>query len=150
MLSRRIEQPAEERCGGAHLRLGIQPLEVQHHRRAMLPRAGGEADQLGRGIVGGIDDDMPEGVGQGCEVALGIDDHLLHLARAAFEQAAQQVRLARARIALDEQPRRQQLLQVHRHARAGAVHPHVDLDCHVRSLWRRAGGRGKRRRCESC
>jgi hypothetical protein len=46
------------------------------------------------------------------EIAFGIDDHLLHPLRRLLEQAPEQMRLARAGIALHQEPRRQQLLDV--------------------------------------
>jgi hypothetical protein len=53
----------------------------------------------------------PKLVGQGDEIALGVDDGLLHPGGALLQQPAQQVRLARAGIALHQQARRQQLLR---------------------------------------
>jgi transposase len=63
-------------------------------------------------MVLGIDHDMAEAVGQRDEVAFGIDDGLLHPGRALFQQPAQQMRFAGAGIALHQQARRQQLLEI--------------------------------------
>jgi hypothetical protein len=46
------------------------------------------------------------------EVTLGVDHHLLDQRGAFLEQAAQQVRLAGAAVALDEQAGRQQFLDI--------------------------------------
>ena len=62
---------------------------------------------------------MAERVGERREIALGIDHHLLHHSSAFLEQAAQQVRFPAARIALHEQPRRQQLRNIELDRRAG-------------------------------
>ena len=58
-------------------------------------------------MVGGLDRHMAVSVGQGDEIALGVDHYLLDLPRAPFQQAAEQVRLAAARIALHQQAGRQ-------------------------------------------
>jgi hypothetical protein len=73
---------------------------------------------------------------QSHEVALGIDHHLLDLSSASFEQAAQQVRLSRSRIALDEQPGGEQFLQIHAHGRAAVVGAHVYANGHERAFGR--------------
>ena len=75
---------------------------------------------------------MAVGVGQRDEIALGIDHHLLHQAGAFLEQPAQQVRLARPAVALDEQPRREQFLDVDTHGLPRAVGPDVDAGVHGR------------------
>jgi hypothetical protein len=51
---------------------------------------------------------MAEPVGQGHEIALGVDDRLLHPARTLRQQPAQRVRFARAAIALHQQAGGQQ------------------------------------------
>ena len=65
-----------------------------------------------------LDRDMAVLVAQRDEVAFGIDHHLLDLAGALFEQAAQQVRLSAARIALHQQACRQKLFKIHLHGGA--------------------------------
>ena len=117
--------------------------------RCSRARAANRVDLAG-GIIDGLDDDMAVRLGQRDEIALGIDDHLLHMARAAFEQAAQQVRLARPRIALDEQSGRQQFLQIDRRRSAGFGEPHVDVNRHCRSFGRerRSGASGGWRQIE--
>src|SRR3546814_6537624 len=80
----------------------------------MLPHPSGKPGDLGETIIRRLDRDMAEGVGEGDEIALRIDHHLLHEPGAAFEEAAQQVRLARTRIALDQEAGGEELLQVHR------------------------------------
>src|SRR3546814_14011358 len=83
---------------------------------------------------------MMIGIGQRDEIALGVDHHLLDEAGALFEKAAQQVRLARPRIALDEQAGGEQFLNVDGNGAAGTVGPDVDIVCHaVRSAERRVG-----------
>ena len=77
-----------------------------------------------------IDRDMVEGIGERDEIALGIDHHLLHQPGAAFEQAAQQMRFSRPRIALDEQTRGQQLFEIDLDRAARSVESHVDLGSH--------------------
>ena len=72
----------------------------------------GELDDVAGREIGRLDRDMAVAFGQGDEIALGIDHDLLDLGRAALEQAAQQVRFARPAIALHQQARRQQLLQI--------------------------------------
>src|SRR3546814_5483026 len=44
--------------------------------------------------------------------------------------AAEQVRLARTRIALHQEPRRQQFFKI-KHRRLAARHPHVNVDLHA-------------------
>ena len=61
------------------------------------------------------------------EIALGIDDHLLDLARALLEHPAQQMRLARAGIALDKQTRREELLKIDQCRPPGTIESHVHL-----------------------
>ena len=63
----------------------------------------------------------------------GIDDGLLDEVGALLEQAAQEMRLARAGIALDEQTRRQKLLQIEQSrlsSGGGGCRSHVDADLH--------------------
>src|SRR3546814_19519579 len=59
-------------------------------------------------------------------IAFGVDHHLLDQAGALFEQAAQQVRLARPRIALHPQAGGEQFLNVYRNGASGAVASDVD------------------------
>src|SRR3546814_9736743 len=49
---------------------------------------------------------------------------------ALFNEAAEQVRLARTRIALHQEPRRQQFFKI-KHRRLAARHPHVNADLHA-------------------
>ena len=131
MIARGIEQSGEEGRGAAHLRFELEPFEAERDRGAMLADARGDAADFGDAIVGGLDHEMAERLGQGDEIALGIDDHLLDEPGAAFDQAAQQMRLARARIALDEKTSCQQFLEIEKHRCAGAIHPHVNLYAHA-------------------
>ena len=94
-----------------------------------------EAGDVAEAVVGGLDRDMAVAVGQRDEIALGIDHDLLHLARALFEQAAQQVRLAAARIALDEQAGSEQFLKVDRDRLADGATP-MSTRTVIRLLWR--------------
>jgi hypothetical protein len=70
-------------------------------------------------MVGGLDRDMAVAVGQGDEIAFGIDHDLLQLARAFLQQPAKQVRFSTPRIALDEQSCGEQFLQIHEDRLAG-------------------------------
>src|SRR5579859_1604202 len=81
---------------------------------------------------------MAVAIGERDEIALRIDDHLLHPWRAAFEQAAQQMRLSRARIALNEQTGGQQFLKIHDGGRAIRRGAHVDSNGHAPALKSRA------------
>ena len=148
MVARRIEQRIQESGGAFHLPLGFQPLQAEHHRSPVLPNPRGEARDLAFRIVGRLDGDMAVFVAERDEVALGVDHHLLDMAGAPLEQPAQQVRLARPRIALDEQSRRQQLLEIHGDGITLAVHPHVHAHRHRRTLWPMAvaGGSSVRRK----
>src|SRR3546814_15563547 len=49
---------------------------------------------------------------------------------ALFNEAAEQVRLARTRIALHQEPRRQQFFKI-KHRRLAARHHHVNVDLHA-------------------
>ena len=69
---------------------------------------------------------MAEALGQRDEIALRIDDRLLHPGRALLEQAAQQMRLAGAGIALHQQARRQQFLEIERRDAAVGAGPEID------------------------
>jgi hypothetical protein len=91
-------------------------------------------------IIAAVDDDMAEGVGERHEIALGIDHDLLHQRRAFLEDAAQQVRLARPRIALDEQARREQFLHVDTHILPRRVGSDLDAGLHGRRPIGRPGG----------
>ena len=134
MLARCIEQGAEEGRRRAHLALALEPLEREHHRDALLAHAQRQPAQLGLAVRAAVDDDMPEAIGQRDEIALGIDDHLLHPRCAALQQAAQQMRLSRARIALHEQPGGEQFLEIHLGGRAVRRGAHVDGNGHRTAL----------------
>lgn len=95
----------------------------------MLTNAVGDAGKLRLGPLA-VDDDVAEPVAEGDEITLGIDDDLLHPLRRLFEQAAQQMRLARSGIALHEQTGRQQLLDIERRRAAGRQsHIDANLQC---------------------
>ena len=104
----------------AHLALGVEVLKVDHHRHSRLTGAAGDHPHAIFALGGGVDDDVAEGFGQGGEVALGVDHHLLHRVGALLEQAAQQMRLARAGIALHQQAGGQQFLERHHGGGAGS------------------------------
>ncbi len=78
----------------------------------------------------GIHDDVAEFVGQGDEVALRIDDDLLHPGSALLQQAAQEMRLSGPRIALNEQTGGQQLLQIEHGRRPAGCGSHLDINLH--------------------
>ncbi len=135
MVARRIEQPAEKSGGAAHLPFRFQSFKAQHHRCPMLADPASQTGNVAFAMVGGLNRHMAIAVGQGDEIALGIDHHLLDLARAFLEQAAEQVRLAAARIALHQQAGRQQLLQVDRDGVALPVDAHVHAHRHCNRPW---------------
>ena len=135
MVALGLEQAAEEGGGAAHLLLHVEAFEVEHRRHAMLPHAPGDSRQLRLG-AGRIDGQMPVFFRQRDEIAFRIDDDLLHQRRALLQQAAQQMRLARAGIALHQQARRQQFLEVEtdrgaaRGRAAAGGRSHIDGDGH--------------------
>src|SRR3546814_2432475 len=88
MFARRVKQRVQKGGGAAHLRLDLERVERQHDRRAMLAYARAHCRDLALVIVTGGDDDMVIGVGEGDEIAFGVDHHLLDHAGALFEQAA--------------------------------------------------------------
>ena len=69
-------------------------------------------------------------VGKAAEITLGVDHHLLDEPRALLEQAAQQVRFSRAGIALDEQARAEQFLDVDRNRLPFGIPAYFDLRTH--------------------
>src|SRR5690606_26333303 len=71
--------------------------------------------------------------------ALGIDHHLLDDPGGALEQPAEQMRFAGARIALDEQTRREQLLDVEMDGLARAAGADVDSCGHAGCVADRGG-----------
>ncbi len=124
-----IEQAAEEGGGAAHLLLDVEAFEAQHDRDAVLADAGGDGGEFVL-RAGGIDDEVAVAVGEGDEVAFGIDDALLHPRRALFEQAAEEGGFAGAGIALDQQAGSQQFLEIKLGPCATLRHTHVDRDLH--------------------
>ncbi len=74
---------------------------------------------------------MAELVGQRDEIALGIDDSLLDEIGALLEKAAQEMRLAGAGIALDEETGGEEFLEVEQGRFAALRHPHVDAGLHA-------------------
>ena len=137
MLALGIEHAVQERGGGLHLLVRIEPFEVDHHRNPVLADAARDTHELGLGARG-VHHDMAELVGQRNEVALRIDDALLHPRRALFEQPAKKMRLAGTGIALHEQARGEQLLQVHHGRRAVRALAHIDADFQCKSPIRAA------------
>lgn len=131
MIAVDVEQAAEERRGTPHLVLGVQPFEIEHGGDAMQPRLLARDLKAALGVILGLDHQMAELLGQRDEVAFGVDDGLLHPGRALFEQPPQQMRLAGARIALHQEPGRQQFLEVHGGRGACRGLPHLDRNCHV-------------------
>ncbi len=133
MVASDLEQPAEEGGGAPHLVLGVEPFEIEHRGDAVDARPLAGALQAAFGMLLGIDHQMAETLAQRNEIAFGVDDGLLHPGRALFEQPAQKMRLAGARIALHQQAGRQQLLKVEgrRHARNRVSH--LDRNGHVDS-----------------
>jgi len=114
---------------------GVMPrvLELFAKRGLVPQRWNSVVSEAGLGIdvqMTGLDRDMAVS-GEGDEIALRIDHDLLDLAGAALEHAAQQVRFARARIALHEQPGREQFFEIDANRFARAVCPHVYLKRHA-------------------
>ena len=126
-----IEQPAEEGGRAPHLVLGVEPFEIEHGGDAMDARALACDLQAALGMVLGIDHEMAETLGQRHEVAFGIDDGLLHPGRALFQQPAQQMGFAGARIALHQQAGRQQFLEIQSRRGARRRVSHLDRNGHV-------------------
>ncbi|MNT44263.1 hypothetical protein D3C72_1807810 [compost metagenome] len=86
---------------------------------------------------------MAEAVGQGDEIALRVDDALLHPLGGLLKQAAQQMGLARPGIALHQKARGEQFLEVHMGGAGSAAFSHVDGDLHHLSGWMRHISSGK-------
>ena len=72
---RRKTRPGRQRQ--AHLRLGVETFEVENDRNPMLAHPGRDPLKVALG-AGRIDDHMAVLVGQRHEIALGIEDRLLH------------------------------------------------------------------------
>ncbi len=131
-----IEQRVEEGCGSPHLQFGVEALERQHGRNAMLAHADRDRLEFRHAAIT-VDHHMAEAVGQADEIPFRIDHDLLDVRRTLFEQASQQVRLARSRVALDQEARRQEFFEVddggprNRPRRGGRAHVDVDLHRHV-------------------
>jgi hypothetical protein len=136
-----LEQPVEEGGGAPHLVLGVEPLEIEHRGDAMDARSLTGDLQATLGMVLGIDQKVAETIGKRHEVAFGIDDGLLHPGGTLFQQPAQQMGFAGARIALHQQAGRQQFLKVQSRRGAGRRVPHLDRNSHVstQSLLAEAG-----------
>ncbi|KFC69784.1 hypothetical protein FF80_01288 [Devosia sp. LC5] len=79
--------------------LDVEAFKIEHDGNAVLADAAGNAGKLGFG-AGGVDYDVAEFIGEGDEIAFGIDDALLYPGGALFEQAAQQMGFAGAGISL--------------------------------------------------
>ena len=89
MVARGIEQRGQEGGGAAHLASASSPSRLSTtEARCSRMRAASAGDLLFV-MVGGLDRDMAVGPGERDEIAFGIDDDLLDLARALFQQAAQ-------------------------------------------------------------
>ena len=112
VLARGIEQRVQKDRGTPHLRLDVERIERDDHRRPMLANARGDRRDLALAIVTGVDHDVVVSVGERDEIALGIDHDLLDEAGAFFEEPAKQVGFSRSRIALDEQARREEFLHI--------------------------------------
>jgi hypothetical protein len=82
------------------------------------------------GMVLGIDQQVAETVGKRHEVAFGIDNGLLHPGGTLFQQPAQQMGFAGARIALHQQAGRQQFLKVQVSRGACRRVSHLDRNGH--------------------
>ena len=126
-----IEQPHQERRGAAHLHLGIQPFQAEHGRDAMFADPRGDPPDLRLAILRTVDHGMAVAIGQRHEIAFGIDHHLLHPGGSTFEQPAQEMRFARAAVALHQQARGEQFLEFQHHRRTAGAGSHIDADGHA-------------------
>jgi hypothetical protein len=124
-----IEQAVQEGGGAPHLLFRVEPLEIEDDGGAMLPDAERDALQL-TGAAFCIDDSVAEALGEGDEIALGIDDRLLNHAGALLEQSAQKMRFAGTGIALHEKARGQQLLEVEHGRLARRIGPEFNSCLH--------------------
>ena len=124
-----VEQATEEGGGGAHLVLGVEPFQREDHGDAVLAHPRGDALQL-HVVAVRLDHDVAVTLGQGHEVALGIDHRLLDQPGALLQQPAQEVRLAGAGVALHEEAGGEQLDEVERADRL-AGEPQVDRETHA-------------------
>ena len=93
----------------------------------MLADAVGDAGKLSFRALA-IDDNVTELVGQRDEIAFGIDDDLLHPLRRLLQQPPQEMRFSGAGIALHQETRRQQLLDIELGAGPAGRRSHVDAD----------------------
>ena len=129
-----LEQTTEEGGGRAHLCLHVEALQGEHHGDPVgaHPRRDGLEIAF---PMGAIHHHVAVSLCQGDEIAFGIDDDLLDRAGALFEQSPQQMRLARAGIALDQETGGQQLLEIEPGGLFARAHaqPHLDPDRHSRS-----------------
>ena len=126
-----LEQSAEEGGGAPHLVLGVEPLEIEHRGDAMDARALAGDLQAALGVILGLDHEVAELLRQCDEVAFGIENGLLHPGRTLFQEPAQEMGLAGARIALHQEASRQQFLEVQGRRGAGRRVPHLDRNGHV-------------------
>src|SRR5688572_4187449 len=101
----------------------------------MFPDPRGQPGDVAFAMVRRFDRNMAVAVGECDEIAFRIDHDLLDLARTLFEQAAKQVRLSAARIALHQQAGRQKLLQVDRDGVALPVDAHINAHRHCARAW---------------
>ena len=96
MLARRIEQGSEKQCRAADLLLDLQILQRKHNRCAVLPDPACQRFDFSGRISSAVDYDMAEMIRQPDEITFWVDNYLLHLSSALFEQSAQQMRFSRA------------------------------------------------------
>ena len=140
MVAGHLEKPAEEGGGAPHLVLGVEPLEIEHRGDAMDARPLAGDLQAPLGMVLGIDQEVAETVGKRHEVAFGVDDGLLHPGGTLFQQPAQQMGFAGARIALHQQASRKQFLKVQVSRGACRRVSHLDRNGHVSTQGLLSGG----------
>ena len=112
MLSRALDQGAQEGRHGDHLPFAAHLRQVEHQRQAVLAYPPRQQSHCGGIQHRTIHMQMPQLVSQRPELALRIDDDLLDHPRAAFQQPAHRPALAGAGNALDQQPPVDQLRQV--------------------------------------
>ncbi|GEN63049.1 hypothetical protein AOE01nite_12730 [Acetobacter oeni] len=130
MGARDVEHAAEEGGGAAHLEVGIEAFEIEDDGGAMDTHALAGGLERGFGVFGGVDDEVAVGFGEADEIAFRVDDGLLDEVACLFEQAAEQVRLSGAGIALDEQSCGEEFGEVHYGRSAADDLSHFDVAAH--------------------
>src|SRR5262249_4993694 len=114
VITRNLEKTAQESRGTPHLVFGVEPLEIQDSRNAMDAHALARDLQCALRVLLRVDDKVIELFGKRDEIAFGIDDCLLYPGDALLEKPPQQMGFSGAGIALHQEARRKQFLEVQR------------------------------------